>query len=336
MKVLVTGSSGFIGSFIVSEGLAKGFDVWAAVRRTSSREYLQDERIRFAELHLGNKEQLRQQLRQLGVRFDYVIHAAGATKCLDVQDFYRTNTQGTINLIEALQEENLVPRRFVFVSSLSIFGAIREQQPYKPILHTDTPVPNTCYGKSKLAAEEYIRENVDPAVFPYTILRPTGVYGPREKDYFVMAKSIAGHIDFAVGYKPQDITFVYVMDVVQAIYKAMESPKTIGKAYFLSDGKVYNSRRFSDLLQEELGNPWVLHIKAPLWLLRIICWVGGHIGRMTGKMIVLNEDKYNILSQRNWQCDIEPARQDFGYDPQWTLERGTKAAVAWYREAGWL
>ena len=348
MTILVTGASGFIGSYIVQEGLDKGFEVWAGVRGTSSRGYLQDERIRFAQLDLSNPTLLRQQLcqykEQLGGKgWDYVVHAAGATKCLDEQDFYRTNTDGTRHLIDALQAEGMVPMRFVFVSSLSIFGAIREKavrKPsadnpwiYSPILLTDMPQPNTAYGRSKLQAEEYLQQQKD---FPFTILRPTGVYGPREKDYFMMAKSIKQHIDFAVGFQPQEITFVYMMDVVQAVYKCMDAPAAVGKGYFLSDGEVYNSRRFSDLLQQYLGNPWVLHVKAPLWLLRIICWVSTRVSHITGKMNALNNDKYHILSQRNWQCDIEPAIQDFGYQPQWKLEQGVPATIKWYQDNGWI
>ena len=348
MTVLVTGASGFIGSYIVQEGLDKGFEVWAGVRGTSSRGYLQDERIRFAQLDLSNPTLLRQQLCQYrdqmgGKGWDYVVHAAGATKCLDEQDFYRTNTEGTRNLIDALRAEEMVPKRFVFVSSLSIFGAIREKpvrKPtadnpwiYSPILLTDTPQPNTAYGRSKLQAEDYLQQQKD---FPYTILRPTGVYGPREKDYFMMAKSIKQHIDFAVGYQPQEITFVYMMDVVQAIYKCMDAPAAVGKSYFLSDGEVYNSRRFSDLLQQYLGNPWVLHVKAPLWLLRIICSVSTCVSHITGKMNALNNDKFYILSQRNWQCDIEPAKRDFNYQPQWKLEQGVPATIKWYQENGWI
>ena len=348
MTVLVTGASGFIGSYIVQEGLDKGFEVWAGMRGTSSRGYLQDERIRFAQLDLSNPTLLRRQLQQYkaqlgGKGWDYVVHAAGATKCLDENDFYRTNTDGTRHLIDALRAEEMVPRRFVFVSSLSIFGAIREKpvrKPsadnpwiYSPILLTDTPRPNTAYGRSKLKAEEYLLQQQD---FPFTILRPTGVYGPREKDYFMMAKSIKQHIDFAVGYQPQEITFVYMMDVVHAIYKCIEAPAAEGKAYFLSDGEIYNSRRFSDLLQQYLGNPWVLHIKAPLWLLRIICWVSTRVSHLTGKMNALNDDKFYILSQRNWQCDIEPAKRDFGYQPQWKLEQGVPATIKWYQENGWI
>ncbi|MCR5534609.1 MAG: NAD(P)-dependent oxidoreductase [Bacteroidaceae bacterium] len=348
MTILVTGASGFIGSYIVQEGLDKGFDVWAGMRGTSSRGYLQDQRIRFAQLNLSDPKLLRQQLRQYkdqmgGKGWDYVVHAAGATKCLKEEDFYRTNTDGTRNLIDALRAEEMIPKRFVFVSSLSIFGAIRENAVHKPstdnpwiyspILLTDTPQPNTAYGRSKLKAEEYLQQQKD---FPFTILRPTGVYGPREKDYFMMAKSIKQHIDFAVGFRPQEITFVYMMDVVQAIYKCMDAPAAEGKAYFLSDGEVYNSRRFSDLLQQYLGNPWVCHVKAPLWLLRIICWVSTRVSHITGKMNVLNDDKFYILSQRNWQCDIEPAKRDFNFQPQWKLEQGVPATIKWYQDNGWI
>ena len=348
MTILVTGASGFIGSYIVQEGLDKGFDVWAGMRGTSSRGYLQDQRIRFAQLNLSDPKLLRQQLRQYkdqmgGKGWDYVVHAAGATKCLKEEDFYRTNTDGTRNLIDALRAEEMIPKRFVFVSSLSIFGAIRENAVHKPstdnpwiyspILLTDTPQPNTAYGRSKLKAEEYLQQQKD---FPFTILRPTGVYGPREKDYFMMAKSIKQHIDFAVGFRPQEITFVYMMDVVQAIYKCMDAPAAEGKAYFLSDGEVYNSRRFSDLLQQYLGNPWVCHVKAPLWLLRIICWVSTRVSHITGKMNALNDDKFYILSQRNWQCDIEPAMRDFNYQPQWKLEQGVPATIKWYQDNGWI
>ena len=329
MKILITGASGFIGSFIVEEALRQGFETWAAVRRSSSREYLQDERIHFIELNLSSKEQLVEQLR--GQEFDYVVHAAGVTKCLDKRDFHRINTEGTKNLVLALQELQMPLKRFVFVSSLSIFGAIKEQQPYDEIRETDTPRPNTAYGRSKLEAEQFLATTT----LPYIILRPTGVYGPREKDYFIMAKSIKQHSDFAVGYKRQDITFVYVSDVVQAVFLALEKGQT-GRKYFLSDGQVYQSTTFSDLIHEELGRPWWIRITAPVWVLRVVTFFGEYIGRMTGKVTALNNDKYNILKQRNWRCDIEPAIRELGYHPEVDLKEGVRRSIQWYKENGWL
>ena len=328
---LITGASGFIGSFIVEEALRQGFETWAAVRKSSSKEWLQDERIHFIELNLSKKEQLVEQLK--GHDFDYVVHAAGVTKCLNKQDFMRINCEGTKNLVEAILEVKMPLKRLVYLSSLSIFGAIKEQQPYDEIRETDTPQPNTEYGRSKLAAEKYL-ETVASRI-PYIILRPTGVYGPREKDYFVMAKSIRQHSDFAVGYKRQDITFVYVTDVVQAVFLAMEKGKD-GRKYFLSDGEVYQSSTFSDLIHEELGRPWWIRITAPVWVLRIITFFGEYTSRITGKVSVLNNDKFNILKQRNWRCDIQPAIDELGYQPKVKLQEGVRRSIEWYKANQWL
>ena len=338
-KILVTGASGFIGPFIVEEALNRGFEVWAAMRRSSSRQFLTDERIHFIELNLSSEEQLKEQL--AGHAFDYVVHAAGVTKCLDKQDFFRINTEGTKNLVRALMALQMPLRRFVYISSLSIMGAIREQQPYTEILETDDPQPNTAYGKSKLEAERWLSlqneqlEKRNEKLFPYVILRPTGVYGPRERDYFMMAKSIKAHSDFAVGYRQQDITFVYVSDVVQAVFLALENGET-GRAYFLSDGEVYQSSTFSDLIRKELGNPWWIRITAPIWVLRVVTFFGEYIGHLTGKVTALNNDKYHILRQRNWRCDIEPARRELGYEPQVKLPEGVRRSIHWYKENKWL
>ena len=331
MKILITGESGFIGSFIVEEALKRGFETWAAVRKSSSKAWLQDERIHFIELNLSSRQQLVEQLR--GMDFDYVVHAAGVTKCLNKQDFRRINTEGTKNLCEAILELKMPLKRLVYLSSLSIFGAIKEQQPYEEIRETDTPQPNTEYGRSKLEAERYL-DSIGSRI-PYIILRPTGVYGPREKDYFVMAKSIKQHSDFAVGYKRQDITFVYVTDVVQAVFLALEKGEN-GRKYFLSDGEVYQSTTFSNLIHEELGRPWWIRITAPVWVLRIITFFGEYTSRMTGKISVLNNDKFNILKQRNWRCDIQPAIDELGYQPKVKLEEGVKRSIKWYKDNGWL
>lgn len=348
MRILVTGASGFIGSFIVSRGLDLGCEMWAGLRASSSKQYLTDPAIHFAELDLGNRERLREQLlaykSEMGGAWDFIIHAAGATKSLTREGFFKTNADGTRNLVNALRETDMVPHRFVFLSSLSVFGAIKETplpnptaegNTYEDITASDTPDPNTAYGESKLAAERFLMTQPE---FPWVILRPTGVYGPRERDYFLMAKSIKQHIDFSVGYRPQEITFVYVQDVVQAALLACERPAAdvVHRCFFLSDGKTYDSRTFSDLLQREIGTRYVFHVKAPLWFLRAVCAVNGTVCRWLGKLTTLNMDKYHILAQRNWNCDIEPARRLLTYQPQWTLEKGVHETVKWYKQAGWL
>ena len=334
-KILITGASGFIGSFLVEEALNRGFSTYAAIRSTSSKAYLKDPRIHLVELNMAHPERLEQQLREQAERnggaFDYVVHCAGATKCAHPSDFERVNCQQTRTLVDTLIRLGQMPRQFLFVSTLSIFGPIHEKD-YRPITEHDTPCPNTAYGQSKLHAEQYLQSLPQ---LPYVIFRPTGVYGPREKDYFLMAQSIQQHVDFAAGFRRQDLTFVYVKDVVQAVFLAIEKGVT-RRAYLLSDGSVYASRTFSDLLRSELGNPFVVRFKSPLWLLKLICSVAGWVATRRGTTSTLNPDKYRIMKQRNWQCDITPAIKELGYRPAYPLARGVKESVAWYKQQQWL
>jgi nucleoside-diphosphate-sugar epimerase len=333
-NILVTGASGFIGSFLVEGALERGMQVWACVRKSSSRKYLQDQRIRFAELNLGDKEKLREQLakhKQEHKGWDYMIHCAGVTKCKNLEDFDKGNYQATVNLVEVLKELDMVPHHFIYISSLSIFGPIHEDT-YQPISEADEAQPNTAYGVSKLKSEKYLQSLEG---FPYVIYRPTGVYGPRERDYFLMAKSIGQHIDFAPGFKRQDLTFIYVKDLVQAVYLSIEKNVT-RRAYFVSDGQVYSARAFSDLIQKELGNPWVLHVKCPLIVLKVVSLLAEKVAGWLGKTSTLNGDKYKIMKQRNWQCDISPLVNELGYKPQYLLDRGVKEIIAWYKKEGWL
>jgi UDP-glucose 4-epimerase len=209
---------------------------------------------------------------------------------------------------------------------------VREQQPYEPILDSDTPCPNTAYGKSKLAAEEYIK-SCD--WLQYVIFRPTGVYGPRERDYFKMAQSINAHVDFSVGYKSQIITFIYVADLVKAIYAAIDKGVS-GRCYFVSEPRGYDSRSFSDYIQKELGKKFVLRIKAPLWLLKVISVCAENISRLTKKSSTLNSDKYNIMKQRNWLCDTTPIEKELDFTIDYPLQKGTEEIIKWYKKEKWL
>ena len=71
-------------------------------------------------------------------------------------------------------------------------------------------------------------------------------------------------------------------------------------------------------------------------MLRLVTFFGEYIGRLRGKVTALNNDKYHIMKQRNWRCDITPACRELGYRPQYDLARGVKETIAWYRQNGWL
>ena len=333
-SILITGASGFIGSFIVEEALKRKFAVWAGIRSSSSKKYLRERKIHFLELDFAHPNELRAQLsghKGTYNKFDYIVHCAGLTKCRDKKEFDLVNYLQTKYFVDTLRELNMVPKQFIYISTLSVFGPVHEKD-YAPIKETDICAPNTAYGLSKLKAELYIQSIPG---FPYVFYRPTGVYGPREMDYFLMAKSIRNHMDFSVGFKRQDLTFVYVKDIVQAIFLGIEK-QISRRAYFLSDGKVYKSSAFSDLIRKELGNPYVIRLRCPLIVLKVVSLLAEFVATRSGKSSTLNSDKYKIMKQRNWQCDITPVMKELGYVPEYDPEKGVKEAIAWYKNEGWL
>ena len=333
-KILITGAGGFIGGYLVEEALKRGYETWAAVRKTTSRKFLTDARIKFLELDFTDSEALHAALKshiEEHGKWDYVVHNLGLTKATNYLDFETVNYGCLRAIVDELKDLDAVPEVFLMMSSLSVMGPGDEVN-YTPFKSSDVPVPNTRYGVSKLKAETYLQMQSD---FPYTIFRCTGVYGPHERDYFLMMKSIKRGFDFSVGFKKQMLTFIYVKDLATAVLNALESgPKR--KAYFISEDRSYTQQEFRKIVLDELGKKVVIPVVCPLWLVKIVCHVSEFIGKVTGKASALNPDKFNILKQRNWMCDTSDAQRDFGFAPKYDLKQGVHEAIEWYKQAGWL
>lgn len=334
MKILITGAGGFIGSFLVEYALSQGFDTYAGIRSTSSKEYLQDERIKFIDLAYSNKEALKAQLMQLKTTsgsFDYIVHNAGVTKCNNKADFERINYGFTKNFVEALVETGTTPKKFIYMSSLSAWGP-GNPDTLQPIQLSDTPRPNTLYGSSKLQAEHFI-ESVPQ--FPYLFVRPTGVYGPREKDYFVFNKTMAGGIEPSMGFKTQYLTFIYVRDLVRFVFTALTSP-IVNKGYFITDGKVYTGTEYAAIVKKHLGRKHTLKVRIPLSLVKCISSVLDTTCGWFGKSPTLNRDKYKLMSVMNWMCETTPLQTDFSFTALYDLDKGMEESIEWYRKERWL
>jgi len=333
-KILITGAGGFIGGYLVEEALKRGYETWAAVRKSTNRQFLTDERIKFLELDFSDYNALHLSLKdtiEKNGKWDFVVHNLGLTKATNYLDFETVNYGYLKSLVDELKELDAVPDVFLMMSSLSVMGP-GDEVDYKPFTSGDIPAPNTRYGVSKLKGETYLQMQSD---FPYTIFRCTGVYGPHERDYFLMMKSIKRGFDFSVGFKKQLLTFIYVKDLAQAVMDALEAGP-MRKAYFISENQSYTQQQFRKIVLDELGKKVVIPVTCPLWVVKIVCHVAEFIGKLTGKPSTLNPDKFRILKQRNWQCDTSDAQRDFNFSPQYSLKQGVHEAIEWYRQAGWL
>ena len=329
-SILIIGGGGFIGGFIASEALNRGYDTWVAVRQSTSRRYLGDPRLRLIDLDYEDSEAMAQVLHDAAPesgRWDYMIWNLGATKCANFRDFNRINYQYLRDFVTMIEREGLVPDRFLYMSSLSALGPADEKN-YTPIDSTTIPSPNTRYGLSKIKAETFLEIQPD---FPWVIFRPTGVYGPHEKDYLMMIKSIDAHWDFGVGYRRQLLTFIYVEDLVNAMFDAFAAG-VIHKKYIISEGRAYTQKEFRRIVARALGRKFVIPVHLPLWITYIASFVAEKWGVARNKPSTLNRDKFRIMRQRNWNCDISEAVNDFGFSPRFSLERGIGETVRAYLE----
>lgn len=333
-KILITGASGFIGSTAVDKALELGFETWAGIRASSSKFYLQDERIKFIDLNYSDKEKLKEQLREFVVengRFNYIVHSAGITKSVRKSEFDKVNYEQVKNFIDALIEIDAIPNLFIFMSTLGVMG-VGDEISYTPLQHDATPNPNTAYGKSKLKAEYYLKNLSD---FPYVILRPTGVYGPRDKDYLILMRAVKNGMDVGAGFKKQILTFIYIDDLVKIIFDCIE--KNISrKEYYVADGDVYTDTEFNAIVQQALQKKHVIRIKVPLFLVKSASFISEKIYGLLGKTTTFNTDKYKIMKQRNWSCDITPLQRDLDFKPEYRLKQGVEKTVKWYKEQKWL
>jgi nucleoside-diphosphate-sugar epimerase len=330
-SILITGASGFIGSHLVEEGLKRGYEVFAAIRKTSSRRYLTDSRIRILELDLFSPELLANQLSSVhsqGIHFNFIIHNAGITRANTGEEFNRVNNICTQNLVEALVKTSLIPGKFVFLSSLAAIGP-GDRDSMQPISDSSVPSPIDAYGKSKRAAEVYLQSS---ASFPYLVIRPTGVYGPREMDYLTVFRNLDKGIELYAGSTSHRISFIYITDLTKVVYNAAESGWT-RKTWVISDGGNYSVREFSALVKTILGKKTV-RVVVPLPIVRSLASFLELAYRPFGKMPLLNRDKVAIMGSKNWQCDPSGIFADLNYSPAYNLEQGLLETIAWNRQEG--
>lgn len=332
-NVLVVGAGGFAGGFIVREALNRGFNVFAGVRQSTSRRYLDDPRINFVTLDFDNPDSLPDSLTSAipeGARWDYIVYNLGATKCLNFLSFSKINCGYLRDFTDALKKTDLVPDKLLFISSLSALGPGDEIN-YSPFTEEKIPTPNTKYGASKLKAELWLAETG----IPHIIFRATGLYGPRDHDYFLMFKSVAKGLDFSVGYRRQLLSFLYVEDLARGIFDALDKAP-VNETYNVAEPQAYTQKEFRRLTCKALGKRWALPLRMPLWAVKLVSVIAEKWGVARMKPSTLNRDKYNIMKQRNWGVDISKARRDFGFNPEVNLEEGIRRSICWYRENKWL
>jgi len=318
-KVLLTGATGFIGHHLVDLLKSEGFDVRCLVRKTSNISKLVG-KVEFAYGEVTSPESLEEAVK--GV--DYIVHLAGVIKALNPEGYYRVNTQGTINLFNATLKNNQNIKRFVFISSQA---ASRPSE--TPIKENEPSAPVTSYGKSKLETEKFLNQNSDK--LPVTIIRPSAVYGPGDKEFLPVYQMINKGIEVLVKGGKTKLSFVYAKDLVKSIYLAMLSEKTIGKTYFSCHPEVIQLIDFYKAIEEALGKKFVLKIRMPVSLMYFTASINTGIAKLLRTPAMFNFEKVNELTN-SWVASPEEIIKDTSMKYEYDIKTGVKETITWAKE----
>jgi nucleoside-diphosphate-sugar epimerase len=321
-KVLVTGTSGFIGSNLRDALLRVGADVISLLRPVSPPSK-KGRSVGIAYEDLAGLTRLMAEEQP-----DYVFHVAGATKGVTVEDFRSANVVPTVNLARALRDAHPSVKRMLFVSSSTAWGPSNDGP---PVRESDPPRPVEHYGRSKLEAERELAK-VD---VPWTTIRPPTVYGPAEVDMFTLFKAAKNGVNLYFGNAHKRMSAVYVDDLLDAMVNAAQADNTVGKAYFVSDGVDYSWDQVQRQIVSTVGKR-TLHVNLPSFVVGMAGLAGELLTAVDKKPRLLNRQKATMDAQSAWLCSNELARQDFAFTPKVLLAEGIQRAHAWYVENGWL
>jgi dihydroflavonol-4-reductase len=326
--VLITGASGFVGSHLAQALARRGVRVKLLVRKTSRLPFAPTPQMELCQGDVTDFESVKKAVK--GARVIY--HLAGILRGSDFSAYQRVNAEGTRNVCRAAEGEKNV-RRLVYVSSLSAAGPSPQEG---EIDETMLCHPVSFYGQTKRMGEEIALSYRKK--FGVSILRPGAVYGPRETDIFEYFKMVRQGLVVNGGDGTQRVSFIYVSDLVDAIFLAAHSPRAQNQIFFVSAGKSLSWNELSALIGRTLKKSYKT-FNVPLGIVRMGAFLGDCLARVIGKSFlppVVSTDKIKEARAPGWVCSNRKIREQLGFKPKVEMKEGIRKTVDYYLNAGWL
>ncbi len=326
MASLVTGGTGFIGSHLIERLVSSGEEVICLAKDPTNLDILEPLgcRVEIADLNALDS------LDGIIDTVDTIYHLAGVTRCRTPGEYYDGNTSATRRFVDLCLKATTSARRFVYVSSLAAAGPslpghpLTEEAPNHPVSH---------YGKSKMLAEleaGRMAERMD-----VTVVRPSAVYGPRERDMYDYMKLIKNGLEPLIGFRDKLMSLIHVRDLVDGIILAGTTPEAANRTYFLGSELFYSIREIGATIAGVVhSHPFCLRL--PHGVIYAVGAIAASIGKCTGQQVFFNMEKARESVQPAWICSVDRAKQDLGFRQTVTLEDGMAQTYRWYTEHGWM
>ena len=310
MRVLVTGSSGFIGKALMPALICQGHKPTQAVRRAQEKP-----NGRLSAFVFGNIDgttgwpkalQSAEAVIHLAARAHVMSESAGDP----LAEYRRVNTEGTLNL--ARQAAEVGVRRFICLSTIGVNG--NSTLHGKVFAPTDTPSPVDPYSMSKYEAEIGLHSIAQSTGMEVVIIRPPLVYGANAPGNFgKLRRLVAKSFPLPLCSINNLRSFVSIDNLVDFIATCLEHPAAANETFLVSDGEDLSTPDLIRRMARAMNRPARL-LPVPVWALQAGAWLlgkGDAVQRLCG----------------NLQVDISKARSLLGWVPPVSVDEGLRRAV---------
>lgn len=276
---LITGGLGFVGQRLCSKLLKEGYKVKIFSRGTYKGEIR--ENVEVVKVDYSNIAALRANLEGVNV----VFHLAACLFANNYVDFYRANVELSKNLCAAAQGVSGL-ESFVYLSSQAAAGPAKNKK--NPLTEEDEPKPVSDYGRTKLGAEKYVLALQD---MHRVVLRAPVVFGKNDSGVSKIAAWVKRGLMVNTSSGETYFNFIYVEDLVNALYLASTLSETNGQVFFVGEDKSYSWTYFIKTMAKKMGVPRPFMFTLPLWALESVAWCYQNLAKVFKFTPALNYDK---------------------------------------------
>ena len=328
MRYLVTGSTGFIGPFLVKKLISSGHSCRCLVRSVSKANNILEPGVELIEGDITDKSTL------IGIAsgIDAVFHLAtlGHTHNFDTPQemFHQVNVRGTMNIMYEALDSGV--KKVVHCSSVAAMGICKDI----PSNEESECLPHHPYGESKLGAEKEVIRLVTDKGLPAVIIRFSMVYGPGDRrDILKLTRLVKKGLIPRIGKGTKLTPLIHVKDAVNGLILAMERGKT-GEIYLITNARSEPFDNIIKIIKEVLGVS-SLSIPVPEWAALFTASVIEWMSKILGKTpAVTRKNIESTIADRIFS--IEKAKRELGFKPIIDPEKGLRDTVLWYMKNGWI
>ncbi len=328
-KILITGADGFIGSHLIELLLKEKIspsNIRLFVEEKSTSTNLPNLSFDIVKGDIRDKKTVKKAME--GV--ETVFHLAAITSfAADTYDLYKAiNVEGTQNLLDECKGRKM--QKFVLFSSIAVFGLPAWTGDIKNWDETHPKTYSDIYGKSKWEAEERVVMAHKKWGIPYTIIRPSSVYGPRDKgQLYGLYKTIKNKHFFMIGKGENKMHFVFVKDLVKGVRQAQLS-KYKASDYILAGKEPVAFKEVVRLVAQSINAP-LPRFGVPKNVALLLSYIMDSLGKLIGIRSPLFPSRVKVMTT-NYYYKIDKARKEINYNPTTSFEQGSKITGKWYLE----